>query len=239
MHAPDAAVAPSCCAGRAVDECRLRHVCGRRLAGDIARSAHPGPRPNVVPRCLRRPDRGQPAGSGSGAPPWSRGGAASADGRGRCRPDALRHRRVRMAGLDQRRRRLASPLHPRHRVGAGCAPRLERPCLDACGWRRGHRGAGPLGGVPGQHGRRQWSRSLEPQPAHPRRSDLRHRTSRPGSAAAPAVGQVDAPARRLGRGRDGKPVRDDAVPLASDRVHRRHDGRTCHRPHAWPPDGPG
>ena len=35
VHAPDAAVAPSCCAGRAVDECRLRHVCGRRLAATL------------------------------------------------------------------------------------------------------------------------------------------------------------------------------------------------------------
>ena len=41
-----------------------------------------------------------------------------------------------------------------------------------------------LGGVPGQHGRRERRQDLEPEPAHARRRDLRHRPGRPRAAAA-------------------------------------------------------
>ena len=80
---------------------------------------------------------------------------------------------------------------------------------------------------------------LEPEPAHPRRRDLRHRPGRPGAAAARAAGPVDAPPAGVGGGRDGQPVGDDAVPLAPDRVPGRHHGRPGHRPAAGSPDRPG
>ena len=93
-----------------------------------------------------------------------------------------------------------------------------------------------LGRVPGEHGRGQRAGHLEPEPAHPRRGDLRHRAGRPGPAAAGTAGPVDAPAAGVGGGRHGQPVGDDAVPVAPDRVPRRHRGRPGRRPAARSPD---
>ena len=55
--------------------------------------------------------------------------------------------------LDQRRGRLDGPLSARHRVGTGRVPGPHGPGLDARRRDRGHRGAGPVGRIPGQHGR--------------------------------------------------------------------------------------
>ena len=79
--------------------------------------------------------------------------------------------RALLGGLGQRRGRLARPLPARHRLGAGVAARPPDPRADAGGRRRRHRRADRLGRVPGQHGRRERSPHLEPEPAHAGRGD--------------------------------------------------------------------
>ena len=77
----------------------------------------------------------------------------------------------------------------------------RRGCAGADAGRRGrgHRGAGAVGRLPGQHGRRERGADLEPEPAHPGRRDLRHRPGRPRAAAAGAAGPAGCAARPRGR----------------------------------------
>ena len=79
--------------------------------------------------------------------------------------------RALLGGLGQPPGRLARPLPARHRLGAGVAARPPGPRADAGRRRRRHRRADRLGRVPGQHGRRERSPHLEPEPAHPGRGD--------------------------------------------------------------------
>ena len=182
---------------------------GGRLGHDRPYPAVPGHQPAVVPGRVRRADRADPGGHVAGPAVRRVGGGLPGRRGGRHRPGAVRPVRAGLGGLDQRRRWLARPLPARHRLGAGVAARPPGPRADAGRRRRRHRRADRLGRVPGQHGRRERSPHLEPEPAHPGRGELRDRPVRPGAAAARPAGAVDAPPPGLGRDRAGQPVGDD------------------------------
>jgi len=193
----------------------------------------------MVPGRVRGAHGADPAGRRPGAPVRRARRRIPADrcrrrGRGPVRP-----RWPVLGRLGQRGSGVAGPLPARHRLGPGCVPRPKGAGPDARRWCRGHRGTGPVGRVPGQHGRRQRRRHLEPQPAHARRRDVRHRPGRPGAAPAGTAGAVDAPTARLGRGRHGQPVGDDLVPLAPDRLPGGHGRRAGLWPAARPAHGSG
>ena len=187
-------------AGRGLGSGHGRHVPGGRPGRDRAHAPVPGHQPAVVPGRVRRADRADPGGPGAG--PAVRRVGGGLPGRpwwpsptwfGSACPGRPGSGWVNVA---------AGWLVP-YLLGIawalGVAARPPGPRADAGRRRRRHRRADRLGRVPGQHGRRERSPHLEPEPAHAGRGDLRDRPVRPGPAAARPAGAADAPPPGLGR----------------------------------------
>ena len=177
-RAPVPAEPPGGGAGRRLGAAHRGDGPRRRQSRDDPHRADAGPRPALVPGRVRRAHRADPAGRGAGPPVRRRGRAAARRPGRRGGPGPVRPRRSRLDRLGQRRSRLAGPLPAGHRVGARGAARLEGPRPHARRGRRGHRGAGHLGRVSGEHGGRERGRDLEPEPAHAGRRHLRRRPGR-------------------------------------------------------------